>query len=139
MLDLSTYLKNSLVDNDAFIAILLVSMFFASGVEKVSSFDATVTSLTDRVSMLSKEIAQLAILLVILLEILAPLIIVFNVVTGQYSDYAYTSVIALCVFTIVATFVYHMPDFSSYKRSLAFWANVSLLGGLLLLAKRIRS
>lgn len=75
--------------------------------------------------------------MVILLEIVAPVIVVYSIATKRYKKWAYYSVIALIVFTILATLLYHFPDFSNYKRSLGFWANMSLLGGLLL-AKNIK-
>lgn len=137
--------KNTVVEDHVVLVVLLVAMFFVSGVDKVYHFDATIDSLCVRTTLpifqqiMSVDVCRWVIVAVIALEILAPLVIVANAVTGQYVDLAYTSVILLSVFTVLATFVYHMPDFSNYKKSLAFWANVSLLGGLLLLAKMIRT
>ncbi|NDE91588.1 MAG: DoxX family protein, partial [Alphaproteobacteria bacterium] len=56
---------------------------------------------------------------------------------GQYKNEAYLSSIVLIVFTILATLLYHFPDFTNYKKSIPFWANISLIGGLLLIVKII--
>ena len=77
----------------------------------------------------------MVILLVILLEILAPVIIVYHYITEEYSSYSNYAVISLIVFTILATLLYHPLDMTNYYKSIPFWANISLIGGLLLLIK----
>lgn len=126
------------IENDIFIVVLLVIMFFISGINKLFNFNGAVTGLKDKLNYnIPDYIYNLIIVIVILLEIIAPVIVVYYIATKQYKKWAYYSVIALVIFTILATLLYHFPDFSNYKRSLAFWSNISLLGGLLLLAKVI--
>lgn len=130
----------SLLENNTIIALLVVLMFILSGIGKLYDFEMTVESLKNKVPLnLSQVFHELGIYIVILLEILAPIIIIYSVFTGLYKNEAYYSVIALIVFTIVATLIYHPPNFGSYKKSIPFLANVSLLGGLLLLAKMIKN
>lgn len=128
------------IENKTIITFLLLFMFIISGISKIYDFDISVESLKNKLSFnVSKIFYDLAITIVILLEILAPIIIIYSVFTGLYKKEAYYSVIALILFTIMATFVYHFPNFSNYKKSIPFWANVSLLGGLLLLARMINN
>jgi len=116
---------------------LIVVMFFVSGVNKINTFDGTAESLRQK---LGYEIPyRIVIAAVIALEIIAPCLILYYAVTGKRKVEAYYSAIALIIFTVWATLIYHFPDFSNYKKSLAFWANVSLVGGLWLMAKTIKS
>lgn len=126
------------IQNDKVIFTSLVMMFAISGVSKIYTFDETVSSIQQKIPYnLSLRILQLVILAVILLEIIAPSIIVYFSFTGKYKTYAYYSCLALAVFTLLATVLYHPPHFDNYKKSIPFWANVSLIGSLLLLSKYI--
>lgn len=129
----------NIIEREVFIIVLLVIMFLISGINKMYNFSDTVMGLKQKLNYdMSNEIYNLIIVIVILIEIIAPIIIIYYGVTRTYKMTAYYSVITLVVFTLLATVLYHFPDFSNYKRSLAFWANISLLGGLLLLAKVIK-
>lgn len=131
-------LVKKIIENDILIVVLLVIMFFISGINKLFNFNGVVTGLKDKLNYnIPDYIYNLIIVIVILLEIIAPVLIVYYIATKKYRKLAYYSVISLVIFTILATFFYHFPDFSNYKKSLAFWSNISLLGGLLLLAKVI--
>ena len=129
----------NIIEREVFIIVLLVIMFLISGINKMYNFSDTVMGLKQKINYdMSNEIYNLIIVIVILIEIIAPVIIIYYGVTKTYKMTAYYSVITLVIFTILATVLYHFPDFSNYKRSLGFWANISLLGGLLLLAKVIK-
>lgn len=129
-------MDKSLIDNQGVITTLLVLMFLLSGINKIYTFGDTVNSLKQKVQYnFSDELYKLAILIVIALEIIAPIIVIYYSITGKRRTEAYYSVIGLIAFTIIATIIYHFPDFSNYKKSIPFWANISLLGGLLLLLK----
>lgn len=129
-----------IIENKSIIATLLVIMFLLSGIHKLSGFSDVVESFKQKLQYdISHELCNLAIVIVVLIEIIAPIIIIYYSFTGNYKQEAYYSVIALILFTILATLIYHFPDFSNYKKSIPFWANISLLGGLLLLAKMIKS
>ena len=118
---------------------LLVLMFLISGINKVLTFDDTVFSLKQKVNYnFSDNLYKLIIIIVILLEIIAPIIVIRYAIKKDYKIEAYYSVIALIIFTILATIIYHFPDIMNYKKSIPFWANVSLIGGLLLLGNTIK-
>lgn len=119
------------------ISILIVVMFFMSGIHKATHFKKTVDNFISKTNM-GGMISNIIIILVILLEIFAPLCIVYYTFTGKYQKHAYYSVIGLVIFTILATIMYHLPDISNYYKSVAFWSNMSLIGGLLLLGKVIK-
>jgi uncharacterized membrane protein YphA (DoxX/SURF4 family) len=117
-------------------AILLTTMFFLSGFHKIITYTKTVDNFRGKINInVNEQIYHLVILLVILLEILAPVIIVYHYITEEYSSYSNYAVISLIVFTILATLLYHPLDMTNYYKSIPFWANISLIGGLLLLIK----
>jgi uncharacterized membrane protein YphA (DoxX/SURF4 family) len=121
-----------------FIATLLLVMFVVSGIDKIYNYDKVVGNLQAKISnKLPLVFYYLLTIIVILIEILAPIIIIYYFYSQKYSNYAQYSILSLIVFTILATLMYHFPDFSSYKKAIPFWANVSLLGGLILLSKNI--
>jgi uncharacterized membrane protein YphA (DoxX/SURF4 family) len=117
-------------------SVFLLIMFTMSGIHKISTFTKSVENLQEKLTI-PYSLAQLGIVLVILLEIVAPIIIVYYLYTKQYQTYANWSIWALIVFTIVATIVYHPLYISNYYKSIPFWANVSLIGGLLLLKNNV--
>jgi len=116
-------------------AFFLLAMFVLSGMHKILTFRKTVENFNEKVwSGTGNEILmQLIISIVIIIEILAPLVILYHLSFGNLQWYAYASIISLIVFTILATIIYHPPSFTNYYKSIPFWANVSLIGGLLLL------
>ena len=127
-----------LIENPILISALLLSMFIISGFNKLFNFKETVDSFTKKLKFSNTVISNFIITLVILLEIIAPLLIIYYFISGSTNckKYAYYSAISLCIFTILATILYHPPKML-YKKSLGFWANLTLIGGLLLLAKYI--
>lgn len=129
-------MSENLIENQIVITILLVSMFLLSGINKIYTFNDVVNGLKQKMQYdFSENLYKVAIGIVIILEIIAPLIIIYYSITGKRRDEAYYSVIALIIFTILATLMYHFPDLYNYKKSIPFWANISLIGGLLLLLK----
>jgi uncharacterized membrane protein YphA (DoxX/SURF4 family) len=126
----------NVLESNAFGPSLLLIMFFISGLHKVFTLDKTIDNLQSKLNI-QKNLATLGVYIVILLEIVAPIFIIYNIITRKYTDYAKYSVWSLIIFTIVVTMIYHPPDFSNYYKSLAFWANISLIGGLLLLQKTL--
>ena len=121
--------------------ILLTAMFFLSGFNKINKFTKTVENLQSKMNInINENIYKLIITFVIILEILAPLIIVYYYVTGkdlvqQGTMYA---IYGLIIFTILATILYHPLYVNDYYKSIPFWANMSLIGGLLLLLRDVK-
>ena len=116
--------------------ILLTVMFFFSGLNKLINVDKTVNNFKDKVSYalnVNDNIYNYIIYAVIALEILAPIIIVYYYTTGKFKLFSNISTWGLIIFTILATILYHPLNISDYYKSIPFWANISLIGGLLLL------
>jgi hypothetical protein len=115
------------------IASLLVSQFFLGGVNKIRGFEKTVLGLQKRFNPnLPVWFYQLAIVGVILLEILAPLAIVMTTMRKVKKEYAILSLVALAIFTVWATYIYHFPPFG--MTFYPFISNTSAVGGLLAFA-----
>ncbi len=124
----------------------LVIMFFLSGITKITSYDTFVKNLTDKLYQLTSvnnlnTISHLGIILVILLEIIAPLVIIYYVISQniQFKSYAVVATIGLIIFTILVTLMYHLPTFFNYYKSIPFLTHLALLGGLLLLLNKLQS
>jgi uncharacterized membrane protein YphA (DoxX/SURF4 family) len=133
-------LKSAILENDTLIATLLTVMFVFSGLNKINNFNSTATKIQNAFGLkVPLSVYQIISVLVILLEVFAPIVIIYFFYTRKNKKYAYTASLALAIFTLVATVVYHPPHLTSYNKSIPFWANVSLFGGLLLLAKYIGS
>jgi uncharacterized membrane protein YphA (DoxX/SURF4 family) len=123
-------------------SILITAMFFLSGFHKLINFDKTVNNFKGKISYalninqnINEYIYKSIIGLVVLLEILAPIIIVYYYTTKKYRKFSNYAVYGLIIFTILATLLYHPLNINDYYKSIPFWANISLIGGLLLLIK----
>jgi uncharacterized membrane protein YphA (DoxX/SURF4 family) len=114
-------------------AILITLMFFLSGVEKIYTFSKTTTDFSNKINI-PLTLSKLVISVVILLEIIAPIIIIMYTFTGLFNllPFFKSALISLIVFTIVATIMYHNP-FKSSKNYYEFISHLSIIGGLLAL------
>jgi uncharacterized membrane protein YphA (DoxX/SURF4 family) len=133
------------------ITFLITIMYFLAGLNKVKTFAGVSadfqTKLNFLTGMLTGEtltiLAKLIILMVIILEIGAPLIIMFQTFSANNGmEYfrslrflAKLSALVLAAFTVLATILYHMPV--EGKNYYPFMSNVTATGALLLLAKSI--
>jgi len=113
--------------NKLFVSVLILSLFLVAGIGKISNFKSTVGGFMSKTS-LPLQISQLAIIAAILIEVVAPLIVIQETFTGRkmYSNFALSSLI---VFTILATIIYHSGDLSGALK------NASVIGGMILLMK----
>ena len=111
-------------------AVFITLMFFLSGFEKIYYFNDKVRKFAKKMSF-PITLAQLVIGAVILLEIGAPSIIATYMYTGMQSlvPFFKLALIALVLFTILATALYHNP-LKGKESYYAFMANLSTLGGL---------
>ena len=108
-------------------------MFFLSGFHKIMGFTDTSKSFVKKTGV-TLSLAKLVIFAVIVLELLAP-----SVITGYFAmkqpfslkRYAQLFTIALIIFTVAATLLYHFPPTGSNYYSCM--SNLSTLGGLILL------
>jgi len=114
-------------------AFLILVMYFLSGVSKIMSFSSTVNGLHFMFGVkMPKIFYRIAILCAIMLEIVAPVIILLSLQTNMYQEYAYYSSIMLAIFTVLVTLIYHFP--TSEGEYYSFMKNLSATGGLLLLS-----
>jgi uncharacterized membrane protein YphA (DoxX/SURF4 family) len=112
--------------------IYITLLFFISGFHKIKDFTNVVKEFMNKTA-LPLPLAKIIISCVIVLEIVAPFIISLYSYNSnpQLYTYAKLCLLALIVFIILATFLYHFPPFGSNYYS--FMSNLSTLGGLLLL------
>ena len=114
-------------------AILITLMFFLSGIEKIYTFSKTTIDFSNKINI-PLTLSKLIISGVILLEIIAPIIIITYTFTGLFNllPFFKISLISLIIFTILATIMYHNP-FKSSKNYYEFITHLSIIGGLLAL------
>jgi len=118
------------------IVLICLTMFAISGVEKIQNFDSTVSSVGDKLTRISsQDIIKGIVIAVIILEILAPLIIAFSVLTERAKTLAVLSALGLAIFTAIATYLYHFPP--TGKAYYPFISNVTTFGCMLLIAYTI--
>jgi hypothetical protein len=104
-----------------------------SGFDKISSFDKKVCGLKKKID-LPIPILNLAMFLVILLEIFAPLIIILRLCYGKSSsqnlkDISDKMFILLLSFLVVVTFLYHPPT----DKMIPFLSNCTTFSGIIFL------
>jgi uncharacterized membrane protein YphA (DoxX/SURF4 family) len=116
-------------------SILITLMFFLSGIEKIYTFSKTTMDFSNKINI-PLTLSKLVIIGAILLEIIAPIIIISYTFTGLFNllPLFKTALISLIGFTIVATIMYHNP-FKSNKNYNAFITHLSIIGGLFALYK----
>ena len=100
--------------------VLLALMFVLAGYDKIGGFEGT------QQFMASAGVPGALLPLVILAELGGGLAIVFGFLTR-------TASIGLAVFTVLAAVIFH-ADFNDYTQQLLFMKNLSIAGGLLILA-----
>ena len=112
---------------------MILLMYFLAGINKARNFSQTVSGFQNMffLKKLPKIFYNLAILLVIVLEIVAPIIIMYSLQTNLYTDLAYASSLSLAIFTILATLIYHFPPVGG--EYYAFMKNLTATGALFLL------
>jgi len=115
-------------------AFMILLMYFLAGVNKARNFSQTVSGLKNMFFFknLPNLFYQLAIFLVIVLEIIAPLVILYSLQTNLYTNLAYYSSVGLAIFTVLATLIYHFPP--SGGQYYPFMKNLTATGSLMLLS-----
>lgn len=115
-------------------ASMILLMYFLAGINKIKNFSSTVKGFQSMIGIngFPKMWYNAIIIGVILLELIAPLLIILSLVTNAYHKYAYYSSIGLALFTVFATFIYHFP--TKEGEYISFMKNLTATGGLLLLS-----
>ena len=108
-------------------------MFFTSGIDKVLHFPKVVGGLEKRFPIdLPYTMHQLMIVIVILIELMAPIIILLTILKPKYKQYGVFACYSLIMFTILATLLYHFPP--KGIQWYPFTSNITTIGGLFALA-----
>ena len=118
------------------VALVLTAMFFVSGIDKILHFNKVVGGFEKRFPVaMPRLFNQFAIVAAIVIEIVAPIALVYATFYYVYPTSRLVGVLAslaLVVFTIAATLIYHFPPFG--HQYYPFMSNVTTVGGLLLMA-----
>jgi len=115
-------------------SLCLVTVYLLSAVGKIQDISGPAKYLQSKLTFLPIEICLFAIIMVIILQLLAPSFILFSAITNKAKSYAFISAIALIAFNILATVIFHFPPVG--KEYLNFVKNLSITGGLILLLGR---
>ena len=111
--------------------LFLTSFYLLAGFNKLTNFKSTSDSFAKKFVNLA-PLAGIIIGLVILLEIVAPLVMIYSVATPNANfRYGYMASWALIIFTVFATLVYHFPP-TVKENKMPFLRNVSLIGAFII-------
>lgn len=120
-------------------AFFLVKLFLIAGINKINGFNSTVDGFINvltnfNISLPFLQLYQLIILLVVILEICAPISIILSI--NYFIDrlYGKIAIISLIIFTILATILYHNPLMDP-TQTMAMLKNLSIVGGFMSLYK----
>ena len=121
--------------------VLLLTLFFVSGIYKFSTTDVYVDLLRQRTGA-SEDLCRFLIVCAGLLQIVAPLLLVafhgsavFMTPHPLLRALAVLGCAGLVVFALLATYLFKLPKLSASK-PWPFLSNLSIAGGLALLAER---
>ena len=113
--------------NDKLLASIFIGLLFFQAV-----FNKNLTSTPKSLQMklwkwIPFWIYQVVIIGVILLEFIAPLVMVYSSIDDRFNIYGQYTIIALIIFTIMATILYHKFGSGS------FYSHLAIIGGLVAL------
>lgn len=116
------------------ISTILISLIYVkAGFSKISNFTSTVKGLKEMFPLksLPNKFYELAILLVIIIEIVAPFILILSNFVPVLFNAARIAIYSLIIFTILATLLYHSNE---GLMKLIFDKNLAIIGGLMAMA-----
>jgi|TARA_B100001059_G_scaffold63432_2_gene59332 uncharacterized membrane protein YphA (DoxX/SURF4 family) len=116
------------------ISTILISLIYVkAGFNKINNFTSTVKGLKEMfpVKTLPNKFYELAILLVIIIEIVAPLVLILSNFVPVLFNAARVAIYSLIIFTILATLLYHSNE---GLMKLIFDKNLAIIGGLMAMA-----
>lgn len=125
--------------NQLFIySFLILLMYILAGISKAKDITGTANYLKSKVNLnLPNSIFILSIILVIILQLVGTSIILYSTVSNNLKKEAMLTTYALVGFTVLATLIFHPPNDESQYYYLI--KNVSIIGGLLLLADKFKN
>lgn len=115
-------------------SVLLLLVYFLAGLKKIKYFTMTATNLKTKMSYLKQlplVFFKFLTFSAIGIELVAPIFIMIGQLYSSFQIYSQLSIIALIVFTVIATLIYHFPTVQ--KEQTNFLKNLGLIGGLLVL------
>ena len=120
---------------DTIAVCLLLFLYVWADIGKVSNFTKTSTGLTEKFKKYLwldiPQVGKLALAMVIILNVIAPLIIILSLYRITWRRVAQYALIWLIFFTGLATYLYHVnKDTKDWTGAVK---NLSIIGGLLLL------
>lgn len=121
-------MQTSLQNQLALVGRILLGIFFVmSGFTKITGFAGTV----GYIASAGLPLPEIVAVLTIVLELGAGLMLVF----GAFTSWA---ALALAAFTLAAAVLFHaywsVPEAQSMSEYIAFWKNITIVGGMLVLA-----
>lgn len=113
--------------------ILISLIYIKAGFNKINHFTSNVKGLKEMfpVKTLPNKFYELAILLVIIIEIVAPLVLILSNFVPVLFNAARVAIYSLIIFTILATLLYHSNE---GLMKLIFDKNLAIIGGLMAMA-----
>ena len=119
------------------IFIISLIMFPLSGIDKINGFDKSRSRLMKNLPIkISTEVASLLIIGAIILQIVAPALIMYSLLVKDSNVWiGLTGVALLAIFTIIATLVFYMPP--SGTKYYGFLGNLTTLGCMLLIGHEL--
>ena len=114
-----------------FFATLFLTLFYLlAGINKLIHFNSTVKSFAKKIPTFSL-LSTLSIVLVILIEILAPIAMIYSILSPGKQIYGLAGSNTLIGFTVLATLLYHFPP-TKKEHQMPFLRNLAFIGGFLL-------
>jgi uncharacterized membrane protein YphA (DoxX/SURF4 family) len=123
------------MDPTVIIFFLCTIMFFASGVDKILNFQDNVSRTVDKAGV-NSILANILIVLAIIIEIVAPLLLMYWAFTGGNKNASIAAALTLAIFTLIATAMFYLPISKHYY---AFLSNTTTFGCMLLIAYVIKN
>ena len=126
---------------DILITIYVLLKYFLAGYNKVFNFNNTYKNIQNNVFSIlpknnSKLLSTLTLIIVIVLEITAPLMVLYTVSTKSMKKESLLALKLLGGFTILAILIYHRPTIP--KNFNNFIGHLGMLGGIMALHEYIR-
>lgn len=113
------------------LVVLLTAMYFLSGFNKIKNFQNVVDGFNNKINI--GKLAYIAIIIAILIELIAPIIMVYSTINHKFNNYARYATFSLVLFTILATLIYHFPPYAN--NYYPFMSNLTAIAGLMIFSR----
>jgi len=106
-------------------------MFPLSAIDKIFNFKKSSDRLVKNLPMLNRTMSDILIICAIVLQLVAPLLIMYSIITKKAKTIGMISSVLLALFTIAATLIFYMPP--TGNKYYALLGNTTTLGCMLLI------